>query len=50
MGLLASSERRCAMVMEILMWAGVGVVGFLIVCGLVAFWRGCCCRGRECKN
>ena len=29
------------MVMNILMWAGIGIVGFLIVCGLVAFWRGC---------
>ena len=33
------------MVMNILMWVGVGVVGFLIVCGLVAVWRGCCRRG-----
>ena len=38
------------MVMDILMWAGVGVIGFLIVCGLVAFWRGCRCCGRECKT
>lgn len=39
------------MVMNILMWAGIGIVGFLVVCGLVAFWRGCCYRrGRECET
>lgn len=38
------------MAMNILMWASIGILGFLIVSGLVAFWRGCCCRhGRECE-
>ena len=39
------------MVTNILMWIGLGVIGFLIVCGLVAFWRGCrCADGDNCKK
>lgn len=39
------------MVTNILMWIGAGVVGFLIVCGLIAVWRGSrYCRGRECET
>lgn len=39
------------MLMTVVTWAGIGLAGFLIVCGLIAVWRGCRCTSeRSCKN
>ena len=39
------TKARCVMT-NVLIWTAVGIVGFLIVCGLV----GCCCHCRRRKG